>query len=162
SDRVILGAETGEANLWVIYGPALRDLTRKLQRLVGVTPIPPLWALGYHQSRWGYAGHKDLVDLDAKFTKHKIPCDSLWLDIDYMDGFRVFTFDRKHFPAGLSRSTAQIGESGRKVVAILDPGVKREAGYPIFDELKSKDLACLGPEGKPFVGMVWPGETIFP
>jgi alpha-glucosidase len=162
SPVVVVGAECGEPNLWVIHGPTLQELTRKLQALVGRTPAPPVWSLGYHQSRWGYAGHADLVGLDAKFTEHDFPCDGLWLDIDYMDGFRVFTFDKEHFPKGIQSTSKVIAKSGRRIVAILDPGVKKEPGNPVYDDLKEKGVYCLNPEGAEYVGIVWPGETIFP
>jgi alpha-glucosidase len=162
SPQLLIGAECGKPDLWVIHGPSLKELTRKLQKLVGVTPVPPIWSLGYHQSRWGYAGHKDLMTLDHKFQEHQIPCDALWLDIDYMDGFRVFTVDKEHFPSGLRESADALSHTRRKVVAILDPGVKKEVGYNVYDDLKQKNLFCLNPENREFVGMVWPGETIFP
>ncbi|HEY3780942.1 MAG TPA: TIM-barrel domain-containing protein [Fimbriimonadaceae bacterium] len=160
--ELVVGAECGEANLWVIVGPTLKELTRKLQHLVGHTPLPPIWALGYHQSRWGYAGQEDLLKLDEEFRKHEIPCDSLWLDIDYMEGFRVFTVDEKHFPEGLKATSDLLAKNNRKLVAILDPGVKREKGFEVYDDLKAKNLHCVNPEGEEYVGMVWPGETIFP
>ncbi len=75
---ITLGAEHGQPNLIIIYGPSLAELTRKFQKLIGVTPLPPAWALGYHQCRCGYESHAQLKDLDAKMTEHKIPCDGLW------------------------------------------------------------------------------------
>lgn len=162
SPRLIVGSEGGEPCLWVIVGPTLAELTRKLQNLVGKTPLPPLWALGYHQSRWGYAGEKDLLELDKKFTEHRIPCDGLWLDIDYMRGFRVFTLDPKQFPKGLSPAAKALAQSGRRIVAILDPGVKHEPGLDLYEDGLEKDVYCRNAVGKPFVGMVWPGETVFP
>ena len=162
SPRLIIGSEGGEPCLWVIVGPTLAELTRKLQKLVGTTPLPPIWALGYHQSRWGYGGEKDLLELDRKFTEHRIPCDGLWLDIDYMRGFRVFTLDPKQFPKGLSRSAKELAKSGRRIVAILDPGVKHESGLELYEDGLKRDVFCRNDEGKPFVGMVWPGETVFP
>lgn len=162
SPRLILGSEGGEPCLWIIVGPTLAELTRKLQKLVGLTPRPPLWALGYHQSRWGYAGEKDLQDLDRKFVEHKIPCDGLWLDIDYMAGYRVFTIEPKHFPKGLSKAAKALAKNGRRIVAILDPGVKFEPGLSLYEDGLKRGVFCRNPEGKPFVGMVWPGETVFP
>jgi len=156
-----LGAEQGQPDLYIIYGPSLAELTQKLQKLVGCTPLPPAWALGYHQCRWGYASAKDLDGLDAKFREHKIPCDGLWLDIDYMDGYRVFTVSRKHFPnpkAALSRLRAH----GRRVVPILDPGVKYERGYEVYEDGHRADIFCRNPQGREFIGLVWPGKTVFP
>lgn len=160
--NLLIGAEGGLPSLWILYGPTLRQLTRKLAKLVGTTPLPPVWALGYHQSRWGYAGQQDLLALDEKFTEHGIPCDALWLDIDYMDGYRVFTYRNDVFPEGVPALTAEMSKRGRKVVPIIDPGVKREAGYSVYEDGKRRRMFCQNVEGQEFVGMVWPGRTVFP
>ncbi len=95
--RFYIGAPDGHPDVFFIVGPTLRELTCKLQCLVGTTPLPPLWALGHHQCRWGYAGYKDLDRIDKACARHGIPNDGLWLDIDYMSGFRVFSWDDKHW-----------------------------------------------------------------
>jgi len=155
------GATDGAPSVYVIVGPSLAELTQKLQRLVGTTARPPLWALGHHQCRWGYRGAADLRALDRAFERHRIPCDGLWLDIDYMRGYRVFTLDPVHLPRA-AESFAALKRRGRRVVAILDPGVKREPGYWVYDEGMVGRHFCVTPEGQPFVGLVWPGETVFP
>ncbi len=162
SEDLILGSEGGEPNLWIVYGPTLKQLTQKLQKLVGVTPLPPAWSLGYHQSRWGYGGHDDLLKLDDQFEEYKIPCDSLWLDLDYMDGYRIFQTDIKMFPEGAQVTGQKLAERGRRIVPILDPGVKFETGYRIYDDGHKHKVFCQNAEGKEFVGLVWPGETVFP
>ena len=162
STSLILGSEDGEPNLWILVGPSLKELTQKLQKLVGVTPLPPAWALGYHQSRWGYGGHDDLLALDEKFAENKIPCDSLWLDLDYMDGFRIFQTSDEMFPEGAQVTADKLADRGRRIVPIIDPGVKFEPGYPVYDDGHSREVFCLNAEGTEFVGMVWPGETVFP
>jgi len=162
SADLIVGSEGGEPNLWIIYGPSLRELTRKLQQLVGVTPLPPTWALGYHQSRWGYRGHDDLLQLDEQFAENKIPCDSLWMDLEYMDGFRIFQTSKEAFPLGSNATAAKLAEHGRRIVPILDPGVKFEPGYKIYEDGHKQGIFCQNAEGKEFVGLVWPGETVFP
>lgn len=156
-----VGALDGAPSVYLIVGASLSELTERLQRLVGTTPRPPLWALGHHQSRWGYRGAADLTALDRAFDRHRLPCDGLWLDIDYMRGFRVFTLDPKHLPRP-AQCFAELKRRGRRVVAILDPGVKREPGYSVYDEGVEGGLFCVTPEGRPFVGQVWPGETVFP
>jgi alpha-glucosidase len=132
-----------------------------LQNLIGTTPLPPAWALGYHQCRWGYESAADLNDLDAKFCQHGIPADGLWLDIDYMDHYKVFTFAKKHF-SNPGRAFTKLAKAGRKVVPIIDPGVKREPGYGVYERGKSADAFCKNPQGNEYVGLVWPGETVFP
>ncbi|MBM9604857.1 TIM-barrel domain-containing protein [Desulfopila inferna] len=158
---VVIGAENGLPSLYCILGPSLAELTCKLQMLVGTTPLPPLWSLGYHQSRWGYSGDADLFDLAEHFENHKFPVDGLWLDIDYMDEFRVFTFNRKHLPHP-AETVRALKERGYRVVPILDPGVKREDGYPVFTGGKEGGMFCLTESGKIFVGLVWPGFSVFP
>ena len=156
-----IGAEAGLPELYLLVGPSLAELTAKLQRLVGVTPQPPAWALGYHQCRWGYASARDLETLDASFRQHEIPCDGLWLDIGYMDAFRVFTCDKGRFPK-LRATLSSLRRHGRHVVPILDPGVKLEPGFPVYDQGHRADVFCRNAAGGEFVGMVWPGETVFP
>ncbi len=155
------GADDGIPAFYVIAGGSAAAVTERLQRLVGKTPLPPLWSLGHHQCRWGYAGTKDLVRLDAQFRKHRFPCDGLWLDIDYMDGFRVFTTDQQHFPGGL-KDLAKLEAKGRHVVPIIDPGVKVDPGYEVCESGLAAKVFCENPTGAPYVGFVWPGRTYFP
>ncbi len=158
---IALGAEGGGLDLFVIAAPTLAELTCRFQRLVGPMPLPPLWALGYHQCRWGYRSADDLRELKRRFAENEIPVDGLWLDIDYMDGFRVFTLDEKAFPNGAA-DIAEIADAGQRVVPIIDPGVKRDEQYDVYREGREKDLFCRNPEGGEFIGLVWPGESAFP
>lgn len=162
SPQILLGGEGGQPDVWILEGATLRDLTRKFQRLVGLTPTPPLWALGYHQCRWGYEGEAHLVELDQNFERLQIPCDGLWLDIDYMRGYRVFTTEDKHFPKGVAHTIELMKKNDRKVVPILDPGVKFEKGFEVYEDGHKKDIFCRNRQGGEYVGIVWPGETVFP
>jgi alpha-glucosidase len=159
--RLWFGAPEGRPELFIIVGPTLAELTEKLQCWVGVTPRPPLWALGHQQCRWGYKSQAELEALAEQFEHHAIPNDGLWLDIDYMRGFRVFTVDDEHWP-NLERGLKGLGERGYRVVPILDPGVKLDPGYEVYDDGERRRVFCLNPEGKPYVGYVWPGQTVFP
>ena len=156
-----VGCESGPLDLIIILGPSPAELTGKLQRLLGTTPLPPAWALGYHQSRWGYGSREDLQWLNDNLDRHAIPCDGIWLDIDYMDGYRLFTFNPHHFPEPAA-DIASVQSGGRHVVPILDPGVKQEAGYAVHDSGLATGAFCLNPQGLPYVGLVWPGATVFP
>ncbi|MBS1723144.1 MAG: hypothetical protein JSS66_09360 [Armatimonadetes bacterium] len=160
--HLLLGSECGEPHLWILHADSLGELTEKLQQLVGKTPLPPIWSLGYQQSRWGYGGHKDLLGLDAKFEKLGIPCTGLWLDLDYMDGFRIFEVSKRQFPEGPSVTAGALSRNSRRIVPIIDPGVKQEPGYRVYDDGHTQGVFCKNPEGKEFVGLVWPGETVFP
>ncbi len=155
------GADQGVPAFYVIAGDSAASVTQRLQRLVGTTPLPPLWSLGHHQCRWGYAGTKDLNQLDAAFTEHAFPNDGLWLDIDYMDRYKVFTTSPQHFE-NLGQELQQLQANGRRVVPILDPGVKVEDGYEVAASGQAAGIFCHNPEGQPYVGFVWPGRTWFP
>jgi alpha-glucosidase len=155
------GADQGVAAFYLIAGDSVASVTRRLQRLVGKTPRPPLWSLGHHQCRWGYSGTRDLNELDAAFTAHQFPCDGLWLDIDYMDRYKVFTTSDQHF-GDRAAELKSLAERGRKIIPILDPGVKVESGYAVATSGLAAGIYCQNPEGQPFVGFVWPGRTWFP
>lgn len=156
-----IGAEHGQPDLYLIVGPSLGELTRKLQTLVGRTPLPPVWALGYQQCRWGYRSAACLDRIDKELRRHQIPCDGIWLDIEYMNGYRVFTFDKKHFPRPAAAFKA-LRKKGRQVVPIIDPGVKQEPGYAVYESGRKANAFCKTAQGTEFIGMVWPGETVFP
>lgn len=159
--RFFIGAPDGRPELYFIVGPSLDELTRKLQRLVGTTPRPPLWSLGHQQCRWGYASYKDLDQLDQAYTRYKIPNDGLWLDIDYMRGYRVFTWDDKHW-SNVEKQIEKIQKRGQRVVPILDPGVKLDQQFDVYKSGKRAEVYCKNPAGTDFVGFVWPGTTVFP
>ncbi len=164
-DEAILtaGVENGPLALYLIPGPSLRDVVRRLARLTGRHEMPPLWALGYHQCRWGYASAKEIRGVASRLARERIPVAAMWMDIDYMNGFRVFTFNEKRFSAadrGLMRR--ELERRGTRLVAIVDPGIKAEAGYGMYEEGVRDGLLCQSPEGKPFIGYVWPGVTAFP
>jgi alpha-glucosidase len=156
-----IGSPDGVPEIYFLAGPTFAELTSKLQRLVGTTPLPPLWALGHQQCRYGYAGYKDLDEIERKMKRHRIPNDGIWLDIDYMDGYRVFSFSPRHW-RNPKLDIEEISSRGKKVVPILDPGVKVDLGYAPYNDGIEQDIFCKTPENKPFQGFVWPGLTVFP
>ena len=122
-------ADGGEMNYYFFYGPAISRVVQAYTDLTGAPRnLPPLWALGYHQSKWSYYPEKRVKELARKFRKLKIPCDALYLDIDYMDGFRCFTWDKKHFPDP-KRMISELEEDGFKTVVMIDPGIKVDRDY---------------------------------
>ncbi len=155
------GGDQGLAAFYVIAGSSAKSVTERLQRLVGRTPLPPLWALGHHQSRWGYRGPEDLLALDAALTANEFPCDALWLDIDYMDRYKVFTLSAEHF-GDETVSISALATLDRRIVPILDPGVKAERGYRVAESGLDAGIFCLTSERQPYVGFVWPGQSWFP
>ncbi len=159
--QLIYQAMTGNTDVYLIAGPGLRDVVRGFTKLTGCAEVPPLWSMGYHQCRWGYRTEADLLELKEKFEQFDIPVSVLWYDIDYMEGYRLFTWDREAFPdpAGLNR---RLKEAGIRSVAIIDPGVKRDPGYPVYDSGKAQGVFCKTASGRDYVGRVWPGDCVFP
>ncbi|MCX7626681.1 MAG: DUF5110 domain-containing protein [Candidatus Sumerlaeaceae bacterium] len=153
----------GEFDLWLIFSRTLPAVLKDWADLTGHMERPPLWALGYHQCRWSYYPESRVRELAAEFRQRKIPCDALYLDIDYMDGYRVFTWHPQRFPEP-DRLLSDLRKEGFKVVTIVDPGVKIDPKYEVYQNLLSKPgFFCLDPEtSEPFVGTVWPGKTHFP
>ncbi|MFV5689903.1 glycoside hydrolase family 31 protein [Flavobacterium sp. ZT3R25] len=154
-------AEGGEMNYYFIYGPQMQDVVTTFTDLTGKPELPPLWALGYHQCKWSYYPESNLKEVAAKFRELKIPCDALYLDIDYMEGFRCFTWNKEYFPDP-KRMVAELAEDGFKTVVIIDPGIKIDKEYSIYKEALKNDYFCKRADGPYMKGKVWPGECNFP
>jgi alpha-glucosidase len=159
-DRVTVEA-ADDLVVYVLLGPTPADVLDRYTALTGRTPMPPLWALGNQQSRWSYMSADEVLGVAREFRSREIPCDVLYLDIDYMDGYRVFTWDRERFPdpPGL---IAELRSQGFRVVTITDPGVKVDADYDLYVEGRRRGLFCLTREGEEFRNVVWPGLCAFP
>jgi alpha-glucosidase len=154
-------ADGGELRFYVFPGPAVESVLAEYTRLTGRTPLPPEWALGFQQSRWGYVPDSELFRITHEFRSRGIPCDVLYLDIDYMDGYRLFTWSPQRFPDP-RRMLADLRRQGMKVTTIVDVGVKVDSGYDVYRQLLAANGAVTWPDGSPYVGNVWPGRTIFP
>ncbi|QSH40800.1 glycoside hydrolase family 31 protein [Lentisphaerota bacterium ZTH] len=147
--------------IYIIDRKSPQAVMRGLAELTGTMELPPLWALGFQQCRYSYAPAQKVKAIASKFRNKKIPCDVIWMDIDYMDGYRIFTFDPKGFshPEKLS---AYLHEHGFRGVWMIDPGVKIDPDYRIFQEGTVKDLWVKDKNGQTFMGDVWPGKCVFP
>ncbi|MGC9398661.1 MAG: TIM-barrel domain-containing protein [Anaerolineae bacterium] len=150
----------GELRTYVAVGSPPRLLERYTD-LTGRHRLQPLWMLGYHQSRWSYVPEARVRKLAEDFRTHEVPCDAIYLDIDYMDGFRDFTVDEERFP-DLPGLTADLRQQGIKVVTMIDPGVKKDPDYEVYRALVEGDHACTLPDGTIFHAPVWPGLCAFP
>jgi alpha-glucosidase len=159
--RVVYTAAGGDLVYYVILGPTPREVLDRYTALTGRTPMPPLWALGNQQSRWSYTSADEVAGIAAEFRSRGIPCDAVYLDIDYMDGYRVFTWDRERFPDPAA-FIAGLREDGFRVVTIIDPGVKADVGYPVYREGRERGFFCLTRDGEEFRNVVWPGLCAFP
>lgn len=159
--KFYFGSYHGECQLFIFTGKNFKDIVTKFSKFSGVGEIPPLWSLGKHQCKWSYMNKQEVQKVADKYQENEIPLDTIWLDIDYMDNFKSFTFDEKNY--GTKKELAQnLHSRGLKLVTMLDPGLKEEDGYFAFDEAVNKDLLCKTFGDKYFVGHVWPGDTVFP
>lgn len=136
-------------------GPSLEAVVSQYHALTGTPLLPPAWALGFHQSRWGYGSTEALEATVRAYAAAAIPLDTIWSDIDHMDGFRIFTLDQRAYAAPRMRAfLRRLRASGRRWVPIVDPGVKIDAGYPAYDEGVKGGLFLKGVDGRPYVGRV--------
>lgn len=161
SEYYSFSAAKGILDYYFIYGPSIAEILSEYTSLTGRAPLPQLWTLGYHQSRWSYASATEVLDLANTFRKLDIPCDAIHLDIDYMDAFKVFTSDDSRFP-DLTALSDTLSEMGIKLVTIIDPGVKAEPGYPLYDAGLQNGYFAQTPEGNVYHNVVWPGDSVFP
>ncbi|XVE71959.1 hypothetical protein DITRI_Ditri10aG0192700 [Diplodiscus trichospermus] len=132
-----------------------------LSHAIGTVFMPPKWSLGYHQCRWSYDSEERVLEIARKFREKGIPCDVIWMDIDYMDGFRCFTFDKERFPDPKSL-VKDLRHMGFKAIWMLDPGIKYEEDYFVYDSGCKHDVWIEKADGTYFVGDVWPGPCVFP
>jgi len=154
-------ADGGEMNYYFIFGPDMSKVVSSYSSLTGTPELPPMWALGFHQSKWSYYPESNVKDITGEFRRLQIPCDAIYLDIDYMDGFRCFTWDKEHFPDP-KRMISELEEDGFKTVVMIDPGIKVDRDYWIYNEALENDYFCKRGDGPLMHGKVWPGECNFP
>jgi alpha-glucosidase len=147
--------------VFVIDRASPEAVLQGLAQLIGTIPLPPLWALGFHQCRYSYYPDARVRQIADGFRSRHIPCDVIWLDIDYMNGYRVFTFDPQRFPDPPA-TFGYLHKHGFKPICMIDPGVKAEAGYAVYDSGSAADAWIKTADGKEYHGVVWPGPCVFP
>ncbi|MGO2664131.1 glycoside hydrolase family 31 protein, partial [Mycetocola reblochoni] len=160
-DRTAVRFEGGQYTEYIFAGPDIPGIIEAYTWLTGRTALPPLWSLGYHQCRWHGYEQSDVLELAQGFREREIPCDTLWLDIEYMDGYRVFTWNSELFP-DVPGMLSSLEDDGFRMITIVDPGVKAEPGYGVFDDAVERGVLCLTEGGDIYIGQVWPGDTAFP
>ena len=148
-------------DLYIITGDSLKGIVSEFRSLIGKSYVPPLWAFGYGQSRWGYASQEDIKSCADSYQNAGIPLDMIYLDIDYMDNFKDFTVHPERFP-DLKAFTAEMKERGIRLIPIIDAAVKKEEGYDVYDEGHAKGYFCKDEDGEDFVVGVWPGKSLLP
>lgn len=160
-DTMQIKAAKNDLTVYIITGENEKDIVKQFRGIIGRSYIPPLWAFGYGQSRWGYKNEADIREVAAKYKAAGIPLDSIYLDIDYMERYKDFTVDEERFP-DLKGLAADMQAEGIHLVPIIDAGVKIEDGYNVYEEGVEKNYFCKNAEGGDFVGAVWPGRVHFP
>jgi alpha-glucosidase len=172
-------AEGGEMNYYFFWGPSMKKVVSRYADLTGHLPMPPKWALGNQQSRWTYYPDKVAEELVSRYRAEDLPLDVLHLDIDYMNQYRVFTWDPHGFP-NPSAFTAKLRKQGVKVVVIVDPGIKyqppapgatdpatnpelapQDKSYYVFNQGLAKDYLLKRKDGNQWIGAVWPGKAVY-
>lgn len=161
TDYYFVEHEKGELDYYFMPGNDMAEVVGLYTSLTGTTPLYQRWIYGSHQSRWGYYTQDEVLDIADKFRELDIPCDVIHMDIDYMNGYRVFTFDDKKFPdvKGLSEKLA---DRGVKLISIIDPGVKKDEDYFMYKEGMEMDAFAHDTDGSVYENAVWPGTSVFP
>lgn len=158
-DTLKITTEEPHLDLYFIEGTSLSDLTNQFRAMIGKSYVPPLWAMGYMQSRWGYGSEKDLHRVYDEYKKKGIPLDAIFLDIDYMNGFRDFSVNKDNFE-DFSKTVSEFQQKHIHIVPIIDAGIKVEDADPDKEGLE-KGYFCKKANGKPFAAGVWPGLSHF-
>lgn len=161
-DYFYFGAVGGNLEYYYIAGETMPEILRQYTYLTGTCPLPQKWTLGYHQSRWGYKTQEDIAYIAERLRSLEIPCDAVHFDIDYMQDYKVFTWNNERYHNNPEKFLELLVSRGFKPVTIIDPGVKREEGYHIYDEGVEKNYYAKTPEGDIYVNVVWPGDSVFP
>lgn len=151
----------GEMDYYFIHHPKVEDIIKSYSFLTGTMEMPALWSLGFQQCRYSYYPESEPLNAARTFREKDIPCDVIYLDIHYMDSYKVFTWHPKRFP-NPKRLTDELANMGFNLVVILDPGVKVEKGYQAYDEGVKNNYFVTYPDNEVYQGQVWPGWSAFP
>lgn len=160
-DMLTITAADWNLDCYIITGTDVKDIVKQFRRLIGRSYIPPLWAFGYGQSRWGYRSAEDIRQVVKGHRERGIPLDSVYLDIDYMERYKDFTVNQTAFP-DFAEFNAEMAAQNIHLVPIIDAGIKMEEGYGVYEEGLKNGYFCTKEDGSPFVGAVWPGLSVFP
>lgn len=153
-------AESGVLDLFFLLGPSPRQVSSQYAQLTGTTALPQYFSIGYHQCRWNYRDQADVQAVNAGFDEHDMPYDVIWLDIEHTDGKRYFTWDKHNFPDPIAMQD-NLAASGRKLVTIIDPHIKKDTNYYIYKEAHDKGLYVQNKDKQEFDGWCWPGSSAY-
>jgi alpha-glucosidase len=158
--NAIITTDIGEMDYYVYTGDTIKEIIMQHAENTGKTYLPPMWALGYHQSRHSYESVEELEAIYNQFKTKEIPVDAIYLDILYMERYKVFSFNQDTY-ARIGEVIKQMKEDGVRIVPIVDPGVKVEKGYPTYEEGLVNNRFCKDQAGLVYIGEVWPGKSAF-
>jgi alpha-glucosidase len=161
ASEITLTVEGDSLTVYYFAGPTPADVMRQYTELTGHMPLPARWTLGHHQCRWGYTSAEQVLQIAHELRERHHPTDAIWLDIDYMNGYRNFTWDPETFPHP-EQMTRQLHEQGIHLVIIVDPGTKIDDSYFVYQQAMQNNYFCTYPDGTLFKGNVWPGACYFP
>jgi alpha-glucosidase len=162
-DYFSFGAEGGELNYYFFSGPEPKKIIEEYTAMTGRSPLPPLWSLGYQQSRYSYYPESRAREIVRTLREKKIPADAIYFDIDYQQGNAPFTINREYFPT-FEKMISDFRAQGMHTILITDLHIKKDPnhGYAPYDSGMKNDVFVKNPDGSVFVGTVWPGDSVFP
>lgn len=160
SSKLCVFCESSDVAVYSISGNSDKEIANQFLSVIGRSYIPPLWAFGYGQSRWGYRNQRDFRQVAEGYRKAGIALDYICMDIDYMDRYIDFTINKRRFP-DFPKFRKEMADRGIHLVPIVDAGVKVEPGNPVYEEGVANHFFCKNKEGKDFQAAVWPGMTHF-
>ena len=152
--------ETPDYDLYLLSGGNENAICREFRTLIGRSYIPPKWAFGLAQSRWGYKTEEDVREVARQYKEHDLPLDMICMDIEYMQDYADFTVNKERFP-DLAKLSADLKAQGIRLVPIIDAGVRVDPNDPTCTEGLEKGYFCKKADGTPFVAAVWPGKAYF-
>lgn len=160
-DKMIITIKKSDFDLYIFTGSNQFEIIKSYLQLTGTPYIPPKWAFGFQQSRWSYPDEKAITNIVQKFKDDNIPLDAVYVDIDYMDNYKVFTIDKSKF-CDFKAFSQKMLDLGVRLIPIIDPGVRVEDGFDVYEEGVKQDYFCQSKNGGLFTGAVWPGLVHFP
>ena len=160
-DTLKVSCENADLDIYVIEGENAYDIVKQFRHVIGRSYIPPKFAFGFGQSRWGYTTKEDFRAVAKGYRENHIPIDMIYMDIDYMQDFKDFTVNEKNFP-DFPEFVKEMKDQELRLIPIIDAGVKVEKGYEVYEEGVKNNYFCKREDGSDFVAAVWPGDTHFP
>lgn len=160
-DNLVITCDRADLTLYIITGEGPDDIVKQFRKIIGRSYIPPKFAFGFGQSRWGYKTPEDFRTVAKEHRENHVPIDMIYMDIDYMEDYKDFTVNKENYP-DFPKFVEEFKNDNIRLIPIIDAGVKIEKGYDVYEEGVNNGYFCKRTDGSDFVATVWPGETHFP